>query len=97
MTDGADDGDNESGSLARPPASVVTAQERAKEKERKRSAAGKVLLSFGDDEEAHGPLDGKKTERLKASGVRATAVAFKASATQVSGPGIVSNQASQCI
>ncbi|CAL8463414.1 g2948 [Coccomyxa elongata] len=66
---------------------MVAKQEREKEKEKKRSAAGKVLLSFGDDEEAHGPLDGKKTERLKASGVRATAVALKATATQVSGPG----------
>lgn len=91
VTDDAPDGDNES--MARPPASMVAKQEREKEKEKKLSAAGKVLLSFGDDEEAHGPLDVKRTEKLKASGVRATAVVLKATATQVSGPGAVFNPA----
>ena len=65
----------------------------SRKSERRRSSRGKSLLSFGDDEEPHGPVLGKDKPKAKASGFRAAAAAAvlasskPSAATQVSAPG----------
>lgn len=86
-----DEGNDEPKSLAVPPSSFK-AREARQLKEKKEKTVGKSLLSFGDDEEAHGPVLGKEKAKAKASGFRPAAAAVLASskpsaATQVSAPG----------
>lgn len=94
VTDDADQGDDDHAPIIKPPASLANKQQREKDKEKKRSAAGKILLSFGDDEEAHGPVLERKTGKLKASGVQTSATTLaglKTTTTQISGPGVQSS------
>ena len=69
--DEAADGDNMS--VAVPPSSLA-AREKEQQREWKRSEAGRVRLSFGDDEEGHGATAAKKTGKLRPSGIPSTAL-----------------------
>jgi hypothetical protein len=83
ISDAADD-DEDPGTMAVPPGSLA-----ARQKEKSRSAAGKTLLSFGDDEEASAAAPRKQTGKIKHSGVRTAAITSTEArvTTQVSGPG----------
>ncbi len=88
-----DEGTDEPESLAVPPSSFKAKQARQQKERKEKKLAGKSLLSFGDDEEPHGPVLGKEKPKGKASGFRAAAAAAvlasskPSAATQVSAPG----------
>ena len=78
--------------LAVLPSSIKAKQAREQKDRKEKKLAGKSLLSFGDDEEAHGPALVKEKAKAKASGVRAAPAPSLASAsgptaTQISAPG----------
>ena len=87
--DEAEDGDNMS--MAVPPSSLG-AREKEKQREKKRSEAGKVRLSFGDDEEGQAAVAAKKAGKLRPSGVQSTALPTTDAkpTTQTSGAGACS-------
>lgn len=88
VTDDAAQGEDDQASIPSQPSLAASKRQREKVKEKKQSGTGKILLSFGDDEEAHGPILEKKTGKLKASGVQTTTTAIAGSkTTQISGPG----------
>lgn len=78
------EGDGENGTATISPAPVA-----AKAKEKKRPDTGRVLLSFGDDEETHGAVVVKKAGKLRPSGAHSTALPSTDAkpATQVSAAG----------
>ena len=87
-----DEGKDEPKGPAVPPSSIKAKQVRQQKERNERKLAGKSLLSFGDDEEAQGPVLAKEKAKAKASGLRAAAAAVPASTkpsavTQVSAPG----------
>lgn len=85
-----DDDGEEPESLAMPPSSIKAKQARQQKERKEKKLAGKGLLSFGDDEEGHGPVLAKEKARIKASGARAAvlpAAGSVSAATQLSAPG----------
>ena len=89
-----DEGNDKPEGLAVPPSSTKAKQAHQQKQRNEKKLAGKSLLSFGDDEEAHGPVlaKDKAKAKAKASGFRAAAAAVLASTkpsavTQVSAPG----------
>jgi hypothetical protein len=87
-----EDEEGEPESLAVPPSSIKAKHARQQKERKEKKLAGTSLLSFGDDEEAHGPALVKEKAKAKASGVRAAPAPALASAsgptaTQISAPG----------
>ncbi|CAK0740516.1 hypothetical protein CVIRNUC_001256 [Coccomyxa viridis] len=84
-----DDGE-EPESLAMPPSSIKAKQARQQKERKEKKLVGKGLLSFGDDEEGHGPVLAKEKAKFKVSGARAAvspAANSAPAATQLSAPG----------
>ncbi len=93
-----DDGE-EPESLAMPPSSIKAKQARQQKERKEKKLVGKGLLSFGDDEEGHGPVLAKEKAKVKASGARAAvspAANSAPAATQLSAPGGREYPASLC-
>ena len=91
-----DDDGQEPESLAMPPSSIKAKQARQQKERKEKKLAGKGLLSFGDDEEGHGPVLAKEKAKFKASGARVTVIPTADSApaaTQLSAPGEPCHQA----
>ena len=98
-----DEKDGEPESLAVPPSSIRAKQALQQKERKEKKLMGKSLLSFGDDEEAHGPTLVKEKVKAKGAGFRAAAAAVLASskpsaATQTSAPGDSgSRESSACL
>ena len=93
-----DDGE-EPESLAMPPSSIKAKQARQQKERKEKKLVGKGLLSFGDDEEGHGPVLAKEKAKFKVSGARAAvspAANSAPAATQLSAPGGREYSASLC-
>lgn len=85
-----DDDGGEPESLAVPFSSIKAKQARQQKERKEKKLAGKSLLSFGDDEEGHGPALPKEKVKIRVAAARAAAAPALASAsvaTQISAPG----------
>ena len=94
-----DDDGEEPASLAMPPSSIKAKQARQQKERKEKKLVGKGLLSFGDDEEGHGPVLAKEKAKFRASGARAAVLPAANSApaaTQLSAPGGREYSASLC-